>query len=75
MAPKLQQLFDWFSFSQKTLTYANGERSNLQTCVTTLNYVILCNNLAMLEPFDGSNLGMQHQWKNNSWAILCKHKK
>jgi len=56
MAPKLQ-LFYWFSFIQKILTYANDERSNLQTCATTLNYIVLCNNLAMLEPFDGSNFG------------------
>jgi hypothetical protein len=57
MAPKLQQLLDQFSFSQKILTYVNDERSNLKTCATILNYANLCNNLAMLETFDGSSFG------------------
>jgi hypothetical protein len=74
MALKLQ-LLDQFSFTQKILTHANDERLNLKTCATTSNYVNLCTNLAMLEPFDGSNFGHATLTKNSSWATLCKHKK
>jgi hypothetical protein len=73
MAPTLQ-LLDQFYFTQKILTYTNDERSNLKTCATTLNYANLCNNLAMLEPFDGSNFGHATVMKNSTWATLCKHK-
>ncbi len=32
------------------------ERSNLQTCASALNSIVSCNNLRLLDPFDGSCL-------------------
>jgi hypothetical protein len=57
MAPRLQQLLDKFSFTQKSLVYVKDEGSNLQTYASPLNYIVLCASLAMMEPFDGSCFG------------------
>jgi hypothetical protein len=32
-------------------------RVNLAICVVIFNYMVLCNNLVMFEPFDGSYFG------------------
>ncbi len=57
MAPRLQQLLDKFFRTQTTLAYVKDEGSNLQTCVNALNSIVLCVNLAMMEPFDGLCFG------------------
>jgi hypothetical protein len=56
MAPRLQQLMDNFSLTQKILAYVKNEGSNLQTCANALNSIVLCASLAMMEPFDGHAL-------------------
>jgi hypothetical protein len=57
MVPRLQQLLDKFSLTQKILAYVKDEGSNLQTYANTLNYVFSCVSLVMMEPFDGSCFG------------------
>jgi hypothetical protein len=57
MAPRLQQLLDKFSLTQKILAYVKDEGYNLHTCANVLNFVVLCVSLAMMEPFDGSCFG------------------
>jgi hypothetical protein len=54
MAPKLQELLDMFIFTKKIIAYVKDEGSNLHTCANALNFVVSCNNLGLLEPFDGS---------------------
>jgi len=48
---------DKFSFTQKILVYVKDEGSNLQTCASALNSIILCASLAMMEPLNGSCFG------------------
>ncbi len=54
MAFKLEELLDKFSLTQKILPFIKDERSNLQTCVNALTFIVSCNNLSLLEPFDGT---------------------
>jgi hypothetical protein len=54
MVPKLQDLLDRFALTKKIVACVKNERSNLQTCASALNFVVSCNNLGLLEPFDGS---------------------
>jgi hypothetical protein len=57
MVPKLQELLDKFSLTKKNIAYIKDEVSNLQACVNALTRIISYNNLALLEPFNGSCLG------------------
>jgi len=57
MAPRIQQLLEKFSLTQKIFVYVKDEGYILQTCVNTLNSIVSCANLAMMEPFDGSCFG------------------
>jgi hypothetical protein len=57
MVPRLQQLLDKFSLTQKIFTYVKNEDFNLQICASALNFVVSCASLAMMEPFDGLCFG------------------
>ncbi len=57
MAPKLQELLDMFSLTDKIVAYVKDEGYNLQTCASALNSIVSCNSLRLLEPFDGLFLG------------------
>jgi len=39
------------------LVFVKDEGSNLQTCASALTFIISCNNLGVLEPFDGTRFG------------------
>jgi hypothetical protein len=39
------------------VTDVNDKWSILQTCASTLNYIVSYNGLGMFEPFDGASLG------------------
>jgi hypothetical protein len=54
MAPKLQELLDRFSLTHNFFAFVKDERSNLHTCASTLTSIVSCNNLGLLEPFDGT---------------------
>jgi hypothetical protein len=41
----------------KDCSFGKDKRSNLQRCIVTLNVIVSCDTLGMLEPFDGSCLG------------------
>lgn len=57
MVPKLQELLDKFSLTKKKIAYIKDEMSNLQPFTNALTCIISYNNLALLEPFNGSCLG------------------
>ncbi len=57
MVPKLQELLDKFSLTKKNIAYIKDEMSNLQPFTNALTCIISYNNLALLEPFNGSCLG------------------
>jgi hypothetical protein len=57
MAPTLQKLLDMFALTNKTIAYVKDERYNLQTCENVLNFIVSCNNLGLLKPFDGFCFG------------------
>ncbi len=54
MVLKLQELLDKFYLTQKILTFVKDEGSNLQTHASALTFIVSCNNLNLLEPFDGT---------------------
>jgi hypothetical protein len=57
MAPKLQELLDKFSLTNKILAYVKDEGVNMQSYAIVLTFVVLCKTLGMLEPFHGSCFG------------------
>jgi len=42
-----------FVLIENIVAYVNNKSSNLHTCVNALNLIVSCNNLELLEPFDG----------------------
>jgi hypothetical protein len=48
MVPKLQQFLDKFLVTKTIVAYVKDEKSKLQTCVSALNSIVSCHNLAML---------------------------
>ncbi len=65
MAPKLWKLLGMFSFTDKFLAYVKDEGANLQSCATTLTFVVSCKTLGMLEPFHGSCFDMFYPRSTN----------
>jgi hypothetical protein len=39
------------------MVHVKNESSNLHTCVNALNFIVSCNNLGLLEPFNGLCFG------------------
>lgn len=50
------KLSDKFSLTTNFFTYVKDKESNLQTCVNALIFVVSCDYLILLKPFDGSCL-------------------
>jgi hypothetical protein len=46
-----------FVLNGKRMVYVKNESSKLHTCVNALNFILSCNNLGLLEPFDGLCFG------------------
>jgi hypothetical protein len=47
MVPKLWELLDRFSRTYNIFAYVKDEGVNLQSCVTTLTFVVLCKTLGI----------------------------
>jgi hypothetical protein len=57
MTPRLHQLLDKFSLTQKIFVYVKDEGFNIHTYASALNFVVSCVSLAMMESFNGSYFG------------------
>jgi hypothetical protein len=57
---------DKFSLTHKILAFVEDEKSNLQVCENALISIVSCNNLDLLEPFDGTCFG-------HALSIVCKY--
>jgi hypothetical protein len=57
MVPKLQKLLNKCALINKIIAYVKDEGFNLQTCVIVLNFIVSCNSLGLLKPFDSLCFG------------------
>ncbi len=57
MVPKLQELLNKCALINKIIAYVKDEGFNLQTCATALNFIVSCNSLGLLKPFDSLRFG------------------
>jgi len=57
LAKQLKAMLEKFGFISKVLCYVKDKGTNLINMITTLKYVISCEALSLLVPFDGACFG------------------
>jgi hypothetical protein len=57
---------DKFSLTHKIIAFVEDEKSNLQVCASALTSIVSCNNMDLLDPFDGTCF-------EHAFSIVCKY--